>query len=340
MDAFFAPSLVGGQAYLAPSDPETLDPSPSGSITMQLAPSGQSQNFALATLNAVSGAYTLIGQNGAANIGPTAFAIADDSASFTIEGIAPATYLPRFTLTSTTGKMVNIDGNLLTIIGVSGGGGSETPPLVNAIPTAPGTIADIAGTVGIAITPVSASAVFNDTDALSYSISPISAAWPSGLSVNASTGAISGTVSAAGTITGLRVRATDTAAQTVDSNAFSVAITVAAPPATVNGMSITPASLRIPGGASFQFGWNVLGGAGVSQAVTWASVLGTVTNGAYVAPASGDTDKIDTVTVTSVQDSNYSASATVTIPVSSPPVIGGIFVQRRRGSRRVLKRAQ
>lgn len=96
----------------------------------------------------------------------------------------------------------------------------------NAAPTFPGTIADITGTGGTAITPVNVSGQFSDTDALTYSASPAGTAWPSGLVVNSSTGIISGTV-ATSTTAGLRVRATDTAAQTVDSNTFSV--TMAAP---------------------------------------------------------------------------------------------------------------
>ena len=67
--------------------------------------------------------------------------------------------------------------------------------------------------------------LFVDTDTLTYSASPAGTAWPAGLVVNASTGVISGTIAAAGTTTGLRVRATDTASQSVDSNAFNVSIT-------------------------------------------------------------------------------------------------------------------
>lgn len=96
----------------------------------------------------------------------------------------------------------------------------------NAAPTFPGTIANITGTGGTAITQVNVSGQFSDTDALTYSASPAGTAWPSGLVVNSTTGIISGTV-AASTTTGLRVRATDTAGQTVDSNTFNVTISAA-----------------------------------------------------------------------------------------------------------------
>lgn len=97
----------------------------------------------------------------------------------------------------------------------------------NAAPTFPGTIANITGTGGSAITPVNVSGQFSDTDTLSYTASPAGTAWPSGLIVNSSTGIISGTV-ATSTTAGLKVRATDTAPQTVDSNAFSLTMTAPA----------------------------------------------------------------------------------------------------------------
>jgi len=102
-----------------------------------------------------------------------------------------------------------------------------TPSAGNAAPTFSGNIANISGTAGQAITPVNVTSAFSDTDTLTYSASPNGTAWPSGLSINISTGVISGTIAAAGTTSGLRVRATDTASQTVDSNAFDVVIAAA-----------------------------------------------------------------------------------------------------------------
>lgn len=100
---------------------------------------------------------------------------------------------------------------------------SVTPSSANNVPVFSGSVPNIGGQSGVAITSVDASANFADTDALTYSASPAGTAWPSGLVINSTTGVISGTLSA-GTTTGLRVRATDTASQTVDSNAFSVTI--------------------------------------------------------------------------------------------------------------------
>jgi hypothetical protein len=97
----------------------------------------------------------------------------------------------------------------------------------NAAPTFPGAIANISGKSGVALTPVSVASQFSDTDTLTYSASPLGVAWPSGLVVNSGTGVISGTVSTIATTSGLKVRATDTAGQTVDSNAFTLTITAA-----------------------------------------------------------------------------------------------------------------
>ena len=99
---------------------------------------------------------------------------------------------------------------------------SVTPSSANNAPTFTGTIPAIGGQAGTAITPVDMRGYFQDTDALTYSASPSGTAWPDGLSIAAATGIISGTIAAIGTTTGIRVRATDTASQSVNSNAFNV----------------------------------------------------------------------------------------------------------------------
>jgi hypothetical protein len=107
----------------------------------------------------------------------------------------------------------------------------------NAAPTFPGNISNISGTNGSAITPVNVSGQFSDTDTLTYSASPAGTAWPAGITINSSTGIISGTPSTAATTTGCKVRATDTAAQTVDSNAFNFVIAAAGSTVTITSPS-------------------------------------------------------------------------------------------------------
>lgn len=191
--------------------------------------------------------------------------------------------------------------------------GASAP--VNAAPTAPGTIAGISGTAGVAITPVDVHAAFSDTDALTYSASPAGTAWPTGLVINGSTGVISGTVATAATTSGLKVRATDTASQTVDSNAFSATISAAV--STVTGVTVTPGTAT----GSRTFTASVAGTNSPSQAVTWSASAGSITSGGvFTQPAATGSVQTITVTATSVQDGTKSGAATVTIAALVPTV--------------------
>lgn len=100
-----------------------------------------------------------------------------------------------------------------------------TVSAANAPPTFPGpSITDMTLGMSVAMSPVNVSSKFNDTDALTFSAV---GSWPPGLSVS-SAGVISGTPTSAGAYTNLKVRATDTASQTVDSNTFTITISASA----------------------------------------------------------------------------------------------------------------
>lgn len=102
---------------------------------------------------------------------------------------------------------------------------SFTPSAANSPPSFSGSIADFTGTSGAAFSGPTVAGQFTDTDALTYSPSPAGTAWPSGLTINPTTGAFSGASGmAVATTAGLKVRATDTAGQTADSNAFSLTV--------------------------------------------------------------------------------------------------------------------
>jgi hypothetical protein len=198
-------------------------------------------------------------------------------------------------------------------------GVSFTTAAANAVPTFAGTIANITGTGGSAITPADVHALFSDTDTLTYSASPAGTAWPAGLVVNATTGIISGTV-ATSTTTGLKVRATDTASQTVDSNAFSV--TISAPASSVTSVSVTPATATVAGGATQTFTASVAGTGSPSQAVNWSrsGSAGSINaSGVFTAPASTTASQTITITATSAQDGTKSGTATVTVPAVAQP---------------------
>ena len=110
------------------------------------------------------------------------------------------------------------------VSGLNGLAAGNTPP------TFPGpNVSNIAATQSVAITPVDIHTDFADTDTITFSASPAGTAWPTGLTINSTTGVISGTIATVATTTGLKVRATDTAAQTVDSNSFNVTVSATAP---------------------------------------------------------------------------------------------------------------
>lgn len=92
----------------------------------------------------------------------------------------------------------------------------------NPAPTFTGpNIGPITVTQSVAMTSIDVSNRFSDTDTLTYSSV---GTWPTGVSVSSS-GLISGTAQiAAGTYSNLRVRATDTASQSVDSDLFSITV--------------------------------------------------------------------------------------------------------------------
>lgn len=106
----------------------------------------------------------------------------------------------------------------------------------NAAPTFSGpNIGDQSGTVGVALSANTISDSFSDSDALTFSAI---GSWPAGVTVS-SAGVISGTPTTDGTYANLQVRATDTAAQTVDSDVFSFTISAAGTDASAAGAIVT-----------------------------------------------------------------------------------------------------
>jgi len=209
-------------------------PAPTAVITSIVADGDSVTISGTTTDTPTSGLATITaGSGGAVTQGPTAITLGSGTFTVTFAGVVAGTYSGETVSVTNAGGTASATGSAaFTIVAVSGS--PESPPPVdgNAYPTAPGTIANIGGIVGVAIAPVNVSAVFADGDALTYSASPAGTAWPAGLVINSATGIISGTVAAVSTTAGLKVRATDTVTQAVDSNAFTVtiaAVVVAAP---------------------------------------------------------------------------------------------------------------
>jgi hypothetical protein len=102
----------------------------------------------------------------------------------------------------------------------AGTGGGSTPIEFD------GTIPTLTGTVGAAFSE-DLSSYFDGTETpFSYAVQ--AGTLPAGLSLNSSTGVISGTPTTAGTATGIVIRGTDATPDTADSNSFSIAISPAA----------------------------------------------------------------------------------------------------------------
>lgn len=307
MDAYFAPSQIGGLAYLAPSDPATLQPLPSGTIDSQPAPSGQSQRFVLTTANATTGVYTLIGQDSAPNIGPTAFTITANAADFTVTGINPASYLPRITLTGPYGT-VNIDGALFSIVGVSGGGsagGGAPAPTVT----------------GVTVIPSAA------TGSTQFSATVQGANSPSQGVTWSKSGA--GTIDANGTYTApAQTQAVQTATVTATSTtdptkSNSASVTIAAlntPVPTVTSVSVSPTTASVQGGATQQFIAQATGTNNPPQTFDWTTTLGSIVNGLLTAPAATQAIQTGTITATSTIGQGVTGTATFTVPVA--PYVG------------------
>jgi hypothetical protein len=106
-------------------------------------------------------------------------------------------------------------------------------------------------------------------------------------------------VASATTVTGLRVRATDTAAQTVDSNTFSATIDAVVTP-TVTSVVVSPASTIRSGGGTLQMSAVVNGTNSPSQAVSWGTNAGSInSDGLLTVPGAISTIQTITVSATS-----------------------------------------
>jgi len=109
----------------------------------------------------------------------------------------------------------------------------------NATPTFPGpNIANDATLVeGTALTPLDVSSKFSDPgDTLTFSKQ---GTWPPGVDISSS-GVISGTPTTLGTYNTMKVRATDTASQHIDSNTFTYTVAEAPDPGTFGTISARP----------------------------------------------------------------------------------------------------
>ncbi len=144
-----------------------------------------------------------------------------------------------------------------------------------------------------------------------YQFSVKTGSLPPGISLNPTTGTLSGSPSTAGTFS-FEVMVTDAPHPDQGSQTFSVPISTGA---TIN-VGLSPASATLTSSQQKQFTATVSGTS--NTAVTWSATKGSVdANGLYSAPAVSASTSV-VVTATSKAESSKSASATVTVdPVSS-----------------------
>lgn len=97
----------------------------------------------------------------------------------------------------------------------------------------------------------------------------------------------------------------------------------------VTGVTVSPSTATVAGGATLQLAAAVFGLNSPSQNVTWSASAGSISAlGLFTAPAATQVDRTIAITATSVQDSTKSGSASVLIPAivfedTTPPTLTG-----------------
>ncbi len=148
-----------------------------------------------------------------------------------------------------------------------------------------------------------------------YHFAVSSGALPPGVSLNPTTGTLSGTPTTAGTYS-FEVMVTDSPLRDQGSQTFHMGIGKGGSKVQV---ALTPTSVTLPSNQNYQFTATVSGTS--NTAVTWSAAAGSVNaSGLYTAPAVTSSTNV-IVTATSNADASKSASATVTVnPVSTQPL--------------------
>jgi len=263
--------------------PITVSVSPAG-VTMD---SGQAQVFSASLANDTTGAGVAWTVSGGGALSATTTTSATFTASATSATTASVTATSKANATASTSASITVN-PALSIHGPAAGTGTVGTPYSDATASASGG----SGTKSFAIA---------------------SGALPTGITISASSGAISGTPTTAGTFT-FAVSVTDSATTPVTVAAAPVSITIAQPGVTV---SIANPNRTIEGGQVVNLTATVANDP-TNKGVTWTTSgggsLSASTTSSTTFTALGTINQAsETVTATSIADTTRSATASISI---------------------------
>ena len=274
----------------APSAIVAVSPTVTAAIPASITPGTQTVNATQNVSIAATSAFNTTGFTGTVTYSYTGGTLPTGIDFDTTTGIfsgTPSTLLTqtRFTVTAsdqtrTATATVNIT--------VSAPGAASITPITSSAQT-------VNAVVGSLITPTSAFTETNLSGAVTYSL--VSGTWPDGLSLNSSTGVVSGTPTATQASTSYTIRATDSLGATAD--------------ATVN-ITISTTPTPPPSGAlSAPTGVTVRAGAAGTAVITWNAVSGA---SRYTAQAFSSNTSTKIIRQCSVTATANGSSFTCTIP--------------------------
>ena len=185
--------------------------------------------------------------------------------------------IPGYQYVSGTPPTGNVPGGVY----VSGAAGPATPIAFT------GTVPTLNGTEDAAFSESLASYFSGTETPFAYTVQ--SGTLPAGLTLNSSTGVISGTPTTVGTSSGIVVRGTDATPDTADSNSFSIVITVPALDPVITGQ---PGNATVKRGQTATFTVTATGSGTVTYqwqrnpggVGSWADISGA-TSASYTTPA-------------------------------------------------------
>ena len=205
-----------------------------------------------------------------------------------------------------------------------------------------GTVPAQSATVGTAFSLALASYYSGTVTPFTYSVQ--AGTLPAGLTLNTSTGAISGTPTTAGTSSGIVIRATDTGSATADSNAFNIVVAAAPVGPTITGpggaTGSTSVKSQVEGStavhtftADQSVTWSLNGGADVSKFAinSGTGVLTFLAAPVFGSPTDVGADNTYVVGVRATNGSSQATTQTLTVTITATPVLYGFKFSSQSG---------